>query len=287
MNTPLQKGDALETAVRAIENVILRTVPALAENTFLIHGKKILIVDDVRHEIDLWVEVDLGKGYNTLFIFECKNWESKVDKNEIIIFSKKIEVSRAQKGFFVAKSFTKDTLAQAKHDPRITILLATEHSPEEIPVPFDMHFVVNGKTHADFEVIERGKGIQLDKVRLDAAEATTTLGTDRIDLDNYVRQWISEACDERLRSFPSGNQPDGVYELETSVERHFDEGEFVVNGKDMRLAKLHVAFQVHITRPPVVSYFEVPTRGRALTLAPVRIGDAGEVSVTFVGTDHP
>ena len=35
----------------------------------------------------------------------------------------------AQRGYFVSKSFTKDTEAQALKDRRITLLTATEHNP--------------------------------------------------------------------------------------------------------------------------------------------------------------
>jgi hypothetical protein len=93
------KGNALEMAVRAIEATILRALPNYSEKTFRIESKKIINVGGVRHEIDIWVSVELGSGYDALFIFECKNWQEKVGKNEIIVFSEKISAIRAQKGF--------------------------------------------------------------------------------------------------------------------------------------------------------------------------------------------
>src|SRR5689334_20905416 len=64
--------------------------------------------------------VGVAKGYTVTFIFECKNWEDAVGKNEIIIFSEKIDAVSAQRGYFVAKSFTRDAEAQALKDPRMT-----------------------------------------------------------------------------------------------------------------------------------------------------------------------
>jgi hypothetical protein len=133
MTPPNVKGVELEVAVHTIENHILASSPALRENSFTIESWKRVTVGGVHHEIDIFVSVDLGKGYTAVFIFECKNWETAVGKNEIVIFSEKIDALQAQRGYFVAKSFTKDAQAQAVKDPRITLLIATEHDPAMTP----------------------------------------------------------------------------------------------------------------------------------------------------------
>lgn len=88
-----EKGNALELAVRAIEVAILRTSPSYNEKTFLIESKKIIQVGGVRHELDIWVRVALGVGYDAIFILECKNWQEKIGKNEIIVFTEKIQAA--------------------------------------------------------------------------------------------------------------------------------------------------------------------------------------------------
>ena len=127
--TNQEKGNALEQAVEAIETAILRSFPGYTENTFRIESKKILTVGGVRHEIDIYVAVDLGNRYTAVFVFECKNWLEKTGKNEIIIFAEKVKVSNAQRGFFVAKSYPRDATAQAQVDPRIELLIAEELDP--------------------------------------------------------------------------------------------------------------------------------------------------------------
>ena len=107
-------GDSLEETVQLLERAILQESASYADGTFQFEPKKIIIVDDVRHEIDLYVSVDHGNGYTAIFIFECKNWKKKIGKSEIIEFSEKVKVAPAQKGFFVAKSFTRYARAQAK-----------------------------------------------------------------------------------------------------------------------------------------------------------------------------
>src|SRR4051794_8666377 len=109
-----KKGDALENAVQLIEAVILRTNPATKEAPITIETKKTAIVDGVRHEIDVFVTIDYGRGYKAVFIFECKNWKDTVGKDEIIVFSEKINAVQAQQGYFIAKRYTRYASNQAK-----------------------------------------------------------------------------------------------------------------------------------------------------------------------------
>src|SRR5258705_1542364 len=77
MLTPKEKGDALKLAVQAIESSIRRPL-RIRKRPSLSKAKRSVTVADVRHEVDIWVSVDLGEGYTALFIFECKNWEETV-----------------------------------------------------------------------------------------------------------------------------------------------------------------------------------------------------------------
>jgi hypothetical protein len=136
---PDEKGRELEIAVEAIEAVILESSPSLLGQPFQIERRKRINVDDVHHEIDIFVQVGAAKGYESTFIFECKNWEAPVGKNEIIVFSEKIDATVAQRGYVVAKGFTKDAFAQAAKDPRITTLYAIERSQHGSPGWFSHH----------------------------------------------------------------------------------------------------------------------------------------------------
>jgi hypothetical protein len=103
------KGNALEEAVRAIETAILRSTPTLDQNTFTFESRKLVAVAGVRHEIDVYARVAISTGYNAVFIFECKNLKKAVGKNDIIIFSEKIDAVRAQK-FFLLQNHSPETL---------------------------------------------------------------------------------------------------------------------------------------------------------------------------------
>src|SRR4051794_22040686 len=117
--TSNEKGNRLEEAVRRIEAAIVGACPGFSEGNFQIEAKKILIVQGVRHEVDICVTARLAPSYEATFFFECKNREEKAGKNDIIIFSEKVKVCGATRGFFVAKGFTQDAIAQVALDSRL------------------------------------------------------------------------------------------------------------------------------------------------------------------------
>ena len=109
---PTAKGNILEQAVHAIESVIIANSPGASKDTFEIQGKKIITVGGVHHEIDIYVTLKHAAGYESVFIFDCRNREQKANKNDIIVFTEKIKVAGAQRGFFIAKAYSRDAKAQ-------------------------------------------------------------------------------------------------------------------------------------------------------------------------------
>jgi len=283
--TPFEKGNALEEAVRAIETAIIRSFPGYSESAFRIEGKKYVTVNDVRHEIDIYVTASLGPGYGATFIFECKNWQEKVGKNEIIVFSEKVKASNAQRGFFVAKSFTADAVAQAKQDSRLELLVASELDSSAVIVPAGFHSIQLGKT--DGHVLMRGfnSNDRGAAKPVDIATATCVLNGDSIDLGRYINEWLDQARHERCNYFPSGLVDPGEHVLEFNAARAFDIGRAVVNGNSVRAMELSGRVHVQVTRAVVVSAFEVESRGRVVT---VQIdGPIGQIKAEFVQLSEP
>jgi len=262
MNTAKQKGDALEAAVEAIEGVILQHSPATKGKTHVIESKKVVETGGVRHEIDLFVTCEIAPGYKAIFIFECKNWKDDVPKNEIIVFSEKIDVCSAQRGFFVAKSFTSDAVAQAAKDPRITLRQVTEHDPSI--APFGFHYTVNERGKTQVHLKQRGAG-ERDPQRIDISQAVILLNGSPLDLPKYLEEWSVAAINESSRTFPSGTLPDGKYPRQCHAVREFSERQLTVDGRDIESVSIDVEFDTYIKRPPVISHFEVGGRGRVVT----------------------
>jgi hypothetical protein len=266
LTTPQEKGDALEAAVAAIENLILQTSPALRENTYLIESKKILEIGGVRHEIDIYVTIDLGQGYKSIFIFECKNWKDAVGKNEMIVFSEKVDACQAQRGYFVAKSLTADARAQAAKDPRITLLTATEHDVAAMPVPFEFFGRFPQLTKMDAKFSVRGStGATVNTINF--ADAHARFLGHSIDLRRQVQAWSEAACDQDVVAFFRENVPEGVYPRTVTHEQGFLPEELFINDVDIEKLSLHIEYQVVVQRASIVSHFEVQSRGRVLKFA--------------------
>ncbi|MCP5283748.1 MAG: restriction endonuclease [Burkholderiaceae bacterium] len=136
-STAQVKGDDLELAVRLIEDAILAAGYKGSISSYEIESKKIVVVQGVRHEIDLFVKMQPAPGYESHFIFECKNWAANVGKNEIIVFAEKVRCLNVSRGYFVARDFTKDAVAQANINGRISLLRADIYEPvQRIAFPF-------------------------------------------------------------------------------------------------------------------------------------------------------
>jgi hypothetical protein len=279
--TPHEKGNVLEAAVAAIEGCILATSPALRDKTFVIESKKIINVGDVHHEIDIFVTIDLGRGYQSIFIFECKNWQDSVGKNEVIVLSEKIDAADATKGFLVAKSFTKDAHAQAAKDTRITLLTAAEHDPAATPIPFDLHTIITIPQHLDLTFHSRGStGREFTDVQMDTAQAR--LFGNPTGLRQYVSDWASSVCADDVCTFRTESLPEGDYERTGTAERRFEAGHLSIDDREVERAEISVRYKVRVLHPAVVSSFEVESRGRHLLLAPVQLpeGPSIQLSVT-------
>lgn len=288
MNTDhnsLLKGNALEAAVRAIEETILQSSPSLREGTFTIESKKLVTVAGVRHEIDLYVEVDLSREYRAIFIFECKNWRDSVGKNEVIIFSEKIKAVAAQRGFFIANSLTSDAVAQAVLDPRVSVLKASELPPSETPVPFNFHFVLEEKAEVEFVANQRGGSSSKRREPLQLESTSASLNSVAIKFRDYISDWVSHDRNENLRTFNSAALPEGTYERQFEAFREFAPGELILNDMDIDSIKLTITRHLRIVRPPVISHFEVETRGRSIAFAPIPIGD-GAIKFGMVGIEQ-
>ncbi len=279
--TAHEKGTALEAVVSAIETLILDSSPSIKAKTHTIESRKRVEAAGVQHEIDLHVTTEVAQGYRAVFIFECKNWKDKVDKNEIIVFSEKIKICNAQYGYFVAKSFTSDAEAQAKKDPRIILKLVTEHDPASTILPFGFNYTFQTPTAVKVKYKRRGS-TSAEGQKLEIGSATGVLNGVLTDLGPLANQWATEAINESMRTFPSGTLPDGLYERSCHSTRDFEEGQFTVNGIDIGAVDLEVTFQIRLKWPVVTSHFEVDGRGRVISLEGFTYGDASINKVEFI-----
>jgi Restriction endonuclease len=278
-----RKGSDLEQAVRAIEDSILRAAPGFAEGTFKILGNRIINVEGVRHEIDVFVTASLAPGYESIFIFECKNWDAKVGKNEIVVFSEKILAASAQRGFFVAKSYTRDAIAQAKKNDRI-VLLRASHTTPAIRIQFPQFHLVNvTQTHADVEIL--GFNVKGTLRAIDLTAKSITIHGETTPAEEYFKGMSERARDAKLNRTPSYTLGEGEHEIIFDETLDFIEGEAFIDSKPIKAVSLRGKATVHITIASVLSVYEVESRGRMIV---VGMSSAGiEVQANLVELPAP
>lgn len=244
--------------------------PSLS-GTALFERKKRVNCDGVPHEIDLYLTIDSGAGYKSTFIFECKNWQEAVGKNEIIVFARKIHDVSAQLGYFVAKSFTADAMAAAAQDKRIILYTAIEHDPSNEAVEFYMRLPVMTGLNASF-VAFGASGKEYKETEVDGVEITY-LGK-VVKLKDLIDFWSMQACEEEFEAFFNEAVPEGVYPRPpVSKTRRFAHDEFVIAGKSIESAIFYIEYLFKVVRSPLVSHFEIRTRGRCYSFSPLQTPD--------------
>ncbi|MEQ9660860.1 hypothetical protein [Fulvivirga sp.] len=74
MNTK-EKGDQLENAIERLEKTILGKYIGAERPEISIERNKIFVVDDVEYRPDLVITLYPNTDYESVIIFECKNWK--------------------------------------------------------------------------------------------------------------------------------------------------------------------------------------------------------------------
>lgn len=271
------KGDALEKAVQLLEAFILGSNPATKDAMVTIEPKKIVVVNGVKHEIDIYITIDYGKGYKATFIFECKNWTKKVDKDEIIVFSKKVEVVHAQTGYFIAKSFTRDAEAQAEQDGRLKLLIATEELDTSTRLIVDFHILLNTdvNSYSNFILRPFKSGILTNESFVSYNNEHLLLGT----FNERIRQRL---IDETMRSVPPTNFVDDACSYKITKTVLFQPHELFIEGQECYRLDMTVTWKTRIIRPPIVSKFDIKTRGRVITYDSGEIPSVGNIQMSFI-----
>ncbi len=278
------KGNALEDAVHAIETLILRSNPATKDATITIEPKKTVIVDGVKHEIDIYITIDLGHGYKSVYIFECKNWQETVGKNEIIVFSEKINAVQAQKGYFIAKKFGRYAQAQAKKDKRIELLTASDALASLPPYIYDFHFVHNAVTHSHI-VFRLAPDPHRRGTFTTTNESFVKYKNEDLLVGKFNERMQNLVVDGFMNRQPTTLFGEGVYNFTATKTLVFQPDELFLEGIACLAVDAHVTWDTHFIRPTIVSAFDIQTRGRTITFESVKLPSGGDITTSFVAIE--
>jgi hypothetical protein len=203
----------------------------------------------------------------------------------VIVFAEKISATSAQRGYFVAKSYTKDAVAQAQKDPRITLLTATEQDPATTIVPDSFHITspASVKPLTTFRVAgTEGK----NPTPIDVQGKTVILYGEARVLRDVLVEWGESVYAEQLLHMRTWDLGDGIHPMTAAAERTFGPGECVIDGQEMDYVRIDLECGVQITHPAVISHYEVASRGRVIRLAPVTVRDVSIYTVAVTPTAH-
>ncbi|MGH9734009.1 MAG: restriction endonuclease [Candidatus Acidiferrales bacterium] len=235
----------------------------------------------MHHEIDIFVTVDPAPGYQAISVFECKNWKEPVGKNEIVNFSEKIKATNANKGFLIAKDFTQDAEAQAAKDGRMTLLQAKDLPLDSSPILNGFHMIATEPAHLDARLRRLGSTSQ-DYKPLDLGTTTATFRGQSVDLKVQLLEFCDAFVNRQTLGFRSETLQEGKYPQQIEAAISFAPGELIVNGDEIESAVLKVAYRIWVYHPAIISHFDVKTRGRAMTFAPLDLPFGRNTQVTLV-----
>ncbi len=265
-------GRELEEAVRAIEEAILTVSPHLREQPFKFESRKVIKANGARHEIDIFVTVDLSPRHSSTFIFECKDWNDPVGKNEIIVFSRKIAATSAQHGYFVAPAYTKDARAEAALDPRLILLTVKKGDAASSISPDFFHTTSHSpaQSKVDVRIFTTAAANPQGCIPVDMNQRLMING-EELNGHKYIDRWITDLYEEHLKEFPTWNLSEGLQFMPGVGERFFDPGTCQLGEQEVRMMRITAQFAITIIRPAIKSDFEVASRGRAISYEKVSL----------------
>lgn len=227
----------------------------------------------------MYVQIDLGSGYDTVVLFECKNWQDRSGgKNEVIILSEKVKALSASKGYLVAREFSRDAKAQAKQDKRISLL----HASDAVPIWSPLQYIhVLGRDRGDFNanvIFIAPSGASPNSTAPPDGEFVVN-GNRYPALADFVRPLVEETIVEHLASEPTHELSVGSHRRDVSCKLLFDK--VAIGNVSVAGLHLQVNFGFHIARPAIESVFDVKARGRIYRTEITKLGPQ-YVSMTYV-----
>lgn len=283
LGDPRNRGFLLEGIVSQLEGFILRQSPVLAEHAFKMERNKIICVEGVHHEIDLYVTVDAAEGYTSIHIFECKNWKRPVGKNEIVEFAEKIRAVQAARGTIVARGFTSDATAQARKEPRIGLLKMKELEVQKGEVGTNPMTMID-INHVDFDCKKWNDELWNSTVG-PAPESAGRLPVlfrgQHTTLEPFIRVMAQDSCEQLGPSGTFKDLVDGWYRCLLTLEKTYrTRRELVIGGLPIKSIRVKVTLTLQTARGPLWN-FEIEDRGNVRFYDPV-LTEEGRIAQTIV-----
>lgn len=268
MNNSNRKGRELEEALRFIQETILRNDPKFKGIAFSAEPNKIIIVSGVRHEIDLLVRTLPGSQYEAAWLFECKNQQDPVGKDQIMLLAAKVNALGANRGILVANQLTRDAQAQIKLESRLRFVSFTQDFLGSFDDSQLLH-VVQKPQSIKIHFKERGVPPVDPPAMIAWKEVKFCLNGKKISFAEFVKPHVDQIGASVREEFQHSPRPNGEYVDGQAVEIRFDPEEFTMDGIDAEYMIIEVRFDITVRRQKVISKFELEGQGRSYSFEPL------------------
>ncbi len=195
MAPAVKDGRDLERAVLLIEKMILDEFGLPKGRITLEPRKRVVSPEGVPDEIDLHVRVEHAPGYESVVLFECKDWSTPSDKDDVEILKGKMGRANASGGVLVARAFTRGARALADASRNIKLRLAMN-------IPVSSFLEQYEASYFHFRDLQYNVLSKHDLVTGDPEAVPVTFRGLSTNLDALARQLAMDSASIRLNDEP-------------------------------------------------------------------------------------
>ena len=277
MSDATEKGDALERATRAIEEMVIRAQPGIAQAPFTIQPKARLKKGDQSFEIDLLVRINEGSPYETQHFFECKNWKDPVDRNVVTIFARKMTAFGAARGTIVGRRFTDEAVLEAKLTPNLELVTFTD----DVWSAFGSIEASNFSHHFTRFQTSAHRAVGLPPSPQPDFLTAPCIFAGRSTTFTEVAHGLAN---RHLAESGELSKDVGHYTGTHAIRAELDVGELIVGDWEIQFLDLDFDFVIDVQAMRVVSIFSIEKRGRFMRLeAPPDVVTGTRIALEVVG----
>ncbi len=189
-----------------IEQTIFHNNPATKEAIITIETKKTIVVDGVRHEVDLFITVDYGIAGKEIYIFECKNWVKGVGKYAV---------------------------AQARKDEKIELLVASTELDTLPPLITTFHFVYDTISGGDIAARSTQSVFQKVGTRTFSNGSKVMFKGEELLLSEFKERILKSVESEVMSYVPTGTFSEGVYKYDRTQTLTYQPEELYIDGVEI------------------------------------------------------
>jgi hypothetical protein len=253
-------GRDLERAVWLIERMVLDDFGLRGKITA--EPRKRIVTNGVPDEIDLYVRIDSAPGYESVFVFECKDRVDPSDKTDVETLRGKIERTNAAAGYLIARGFTKAAKTLAEQYPKMKLRLASD-----VPLaPFLEQYEAGYFYLRDYQTETFSEGLIPDG---DTSDLPVVFRGVSLPFFDFVQNLASLSASQRIGEEPWPIDP---YFGQTYLWRP---DEVSVAGRRLGALTIEATIVSAETPPTRVVGFEVEGRGKVVQFF-YRKPDGGE-----------